>query len=244
VTHISGKHGQFRYFDIQLRFPGWRGRRVLDFGGNVGNLLRDPRCEIAEEDYWCIEACREAVTVGRREFPKAHWIFYDGHNDSFNPIGQKGLPLPETGQRFDFILAYSVFTHIVPSEMRRLVRELHARLADGGVLAFTFIDPFLHSWPGEYAGTNFRWRLDRINRDGPKVDATRAERIVRGAPWFVLADDAEVWVASERVIRPAGSRARAFHVYHTADYMRQLFPSAEILPPANREMQHCCVMRR
>jgi SAM-dependent methyltransferase len=244
VSHISDKQGQFRYFDIQLRRPDWRGRQVLDFGGNVGNLLRDPGCPIGQEQYTCIDVCRDAVEQGRREFPRARWIFYDCHNECFNPAGRRRLPLPDIRQSFDFILAYSVFTHVVPTEMQRLVRSLQPFLATHGVLAFSFIDPFLHSWPGEYPGNNFRWRLDRINRDGPKVDAARAVRLVADAPWFVLADDAHVWVGSERLITPGGGRARSFHVYHSPGYIRTLYPDAEILPPAHREMQHCCLLRR
>jgi SAM-dependent methyltransferase len=244
MTHISQKHGQFRYFDIQLRYPAWGGRKVLDFGGNVGNLLRDPESAIDEADYWCIDVSREALAQGRRDFPRAHWIFYDCYNYCFNPTGRKGLRLPETGQKFDYILAYSVFTHLVPSEMRRLLDDLLAALADDGVLAFSFIDPGLHAWPGEYRGDNFRWRLDSINRDGLKVDTARAARIVKDAPWFILADDAHVWIATERFRTPLDRRPRPFHVYHAPEYIRALYPQAEILPPANREMQHCCIIRK
>ena len=76
------------------------------------------------------------------------------------------------------------------------------------------------------------------------MDLERAARIVKGAPWFVLADDAHVWVATERFRTPMDRLARAFHVYHTPSYIRALYPQAEILPPANRETQHCCVIRK
>jgi hypothetical protein len=112
------------------------------------------------------------------------------------------------------------------------------------VLAFSFIDPFLHAWPGEYHGDNFRWRLDWINKDRMRVDTARAARIVKGAPWFILADDAQVWVATERFRTPLDCQGRPFHVYHAPGYIREIYPQSEILPPANREMQHCCVIRK
>lgn len=244
MTHISTKFGQFRYFDAQLRHPQWKGKHVLDFGGNVGNILRAEECTIDEERYWCLDVSRDAIARGRRDRPRALWMFYDRHNDCFNPDGRRGLPLPDLSQRFDYILAYSVFTHIVPSEMRRLVADLVALLNDDGVLAFSFIDPFFHSWPGEYAGDNFRWRLDRINAAGLKVDVALAARTVRGAPWFVLTDDASVWVATERLPVLPWNPGRSFHVYHASEFIAGLYPQAEILPPAHRDMQHCCVMRK
>jgi hypothetical protein len=50
--------GRFAYFDEQLGHPDWRGKRVLDFGGNDGNLCLHPGCPIAEEDYTCIALTR------------------------------------------------------------------------------------------------------------------------------------------------------------------------------------------
>ena len=244
MTHISTRFGQFRYFDAQLRHPEWKGKSVLDFGGNVGNMLRAADCTIDEERYWCIDVSRDAIARGRRDRPKALWMFYDRYNDCFNPDGRRGLPLPPIARRFDYILAYSVFTHIVPSEMRALLADLMTLLNDDGVLAFSFIDPFFHSWPGEYAGDNFRWRLDRINAAGLKVDATLAARAVRGAPWFVLTDDASVWVETERLPKLPWNRGRSFHVFHASDFIARLYPHAEILPPAERDMQHCCIMRK
>ena len=42
LAFISQKHGQFTYFSMQLGEPDWSKLDLLDFGGNVGNILRDP----------------------------------------------------------------------------------------------------------------------------------------------------------------------------------------------------------
>ena len=138
--HIS-RHGQFKYFDLQLGHPTWRGKRVLDFGGNIGNLLRDPNSTIEHDKYWSIDVSKDAIEKGKKEFPQAHWVFYDRYNFAFNPTGIEGLELPPLGQEFDYILAYSVFTHTRRAEMIDLVSQLEKWLAVEGVLAFTFIDP-------------------------------------------------------------------------------------------------------
>jgi len=46
VAFISSKMSQFTYFSLQLGQSDWSGRDVLDFGGNVGNILRDPNSTI------------------------------------------------------------------------------------------------------------------------------------------------------------------------------------------------------
>ena len=115
---ISTKLGQFTYFAQQVGEMVWHGKNVLDFGGNIGNILRDPNCTIDEERYWCIDVVRESVEQGRALYPGAHWLFYDRFCFFFNPHGVPGLP-PEIKREFDYIVAYSVFTNTPRSDMPR-----------------------------------------------------------------------------------------------------------------------------
>jgi SAM-dependent methyltransferase len=146
LAFLSQKHGQFTYFSMQLGEPDWSKKDVLDFGGNVGNIMRDPNSNIDSQRFWCIDVNKEAIECGRRAFPESHWIAYDRRCFFFNPAGIPGLSLPRMAQTFDFIVAYSVFTNTPRSEMLELVDELRLRLNPGGALAFTFIDPFHRSW--------------------------------------------------------------------------------------------------
>lgn len=70
-TRISAVYGQFAYFDHQLGYSDWTGRRVLDFGGNVGNILLDPTCTIEHDKYWSIDVSRDSITEGKRRHPRA-----------------------------------------------------------------------------------------------------------------------------------------------------------------------------
>src|SRR5262249_28890632 len=81
---LSTKTGQFTYFSQQLGAQDWHGKNVLDFGGNIGNILRDPNCTIDEERYWCLDVVADSVVRGREVFPKSHWIFYDRYSFFFN----------------------------------------------------------------------------------------------------------------------------------------------------------------
>ena len=101
----------FSYFDRQLGRPDWESKRVLDFGGNAEHVLMDPSSTIDPRNYCCIDVLESAIREGRRRFSEARWIFYDRFNPGYNPHGQPGLAVPETDGEFDYILAYSVFTH-------------------------------------------------------------------------------------------------------------------------------------
>jgi SAM-dependent methyltransferase len=246
LAFISQKHNQFTYFSTQLGEPDWSKKDVLDFGGNVGNILRDPNSNIDSNRYWCIDVSNEAIESGRRAFPESHWIAYNRRCFFFNPDDIPALPLPRTAQAFDFIVAYSVFTNTPRSDMLELVDELRLRLNPGGALAFTFIDPHYHSWPGEFQGDNLLWRLEREQELHPdiSVDIERIRRDAEDARWFILVNGTDLYLESDDLPAYPAPEQRTCHVFHTANYMKALFPHARVLPPVNNEMQHCCIIRK
>ena len=238
------KSGQFTYFNQQLGYPDWTRKAVLDFGGNAGHLLLDPNCPIRHEDYYCIEVLREALEEGRRKFPRAHWIHYDRYNCSFNPEGIVDLRIPDPGIQFDMILAYSVFTHTTREEMNDLVSQLRARLAPGGALAFTFIDPHWKSWPGTYDGNNLKWRLEISRETNPAVDVSGLLEQSRDSKWCALINSTDLYIDGNGVWDDKSQACMTYNVYYTMDFMQQEFPHATIREPVNGEMQHCCIVRR
>jgi len=240
----SGKSGQFTYFDHQLDHPDWSGKKVLDFGGNVGNLLLDRKCTIRPEDYYCIDVLKEALEEGRKRFPQAHWTHYNRYNCSFNPEGVDGLAIPGLGIEFSMILAYSVFTHTTREEMHDLVEQLRAHLAPSGVLAFTFIDPHFTSWPKSNPGNNLQWRLERVDETNAAVDVDGLLAQSRGAAWCALVDGSKLYVNSNGYWLNEAQACMTYDVYYTAMFLQQEFPHATIRPPVNGEMQHCCIIRR
>ncbi|HKG45243.1 MAG TPA: class I SAM-dependent methyltransferase [Pyrinomonadaceae bacterium] len=223
------KATQFAYFDEQLDHPDWREKRVLDFGGNKGNLLLDPACTIRHRNYYCLDVIREAIDEGRQTFPEANWFHYDRFNCSFNPEGSVDLPIPDLGVQFDFILAYSVFTHTAWDESKDLVDQLQARLAPGGALAFTFIDPYWES--------NLRWRLEKRNPAGRAAELLDRSR---QAKWCSLMNGTQLYVNSSGVWEQQSEDCITYNVYYTEEFLREQFPHAKIKKPVNGEMQHCC----
>ena len=246
MPFFSNKQWQFTYFSQQVGEASWSGKNVLDFGGNIGNILRDPNSTIDEERYWCLDVARESIERGRTSFPKAHWIFYNRYCFFFNPRGVPHLPIPELNRRFDYIVAFSVFTNTPRTDMLELVDQLEDRLSMDGVLAFTFIEPNYFSWPMHYHGNNFQWRLEQEVERG---DLSLAESLVllksvHRARWFMLVNGNDLYVETEEMRPIEPERQKSCYVFYSENYMKMLFPHATILPPVKDEMQHCCVIRR
>ena len=238
----QARSGQFRYFDRQLGHPDWSEKIVLDFGGNAGNLLRDPGQTIRHENYYCVDVLAQALEEGRRSFPGAHWIHYNRYNCSFNPGGLSDLPIPDMKVQFDVILAYSVFTHTTREEMTDLVDRLLDLLAPRGVLAFTFIDPNFNPWPLTYRGSNLRWRLEKFRATNPTTDVEGLLSASRYAKWCALVDGTKLYLESSGAWDDEVGKCITYHVYYTSTFMQEQFPKATICPPVNNEMQHCCII--
>ena len=243
---FSTKLGQFTYFSQQVGDPNWSRKEVLDFGGNIGNILRDPTSTIDHERYWCLDVVKDSIELGRISFPTAHWIFYDRYCFFFNPHGVPNLPLPDMPQRFDYIVAYSVFANITPGDMLQLVKQLEKLLAGNGTLAFTFIDPYHFSWPGDYDGNNFKYRVE-LEIERGNVSAADGEDLIQRATeadWFMLVNATDLYIETEAIRNYEPAQQKTCHVFHTEKYMKKLFPHASIQPPVNNEMQHCCIIRK
>lgn len=243
MAFISTRTGQFTYFSIQLGDPIWRGKKVLDFGGNIGNILRDPNSTIDEELYWCLDLDQDALEKGKATYPKSHWLFYNRYCFSFNPSGTRHLPLPDMGETFDYIVAFSVFTNTTQTDMLQLVSQLEDVLAPNGAFAFTFLDPYYLSSSGQ---SNFQWRL-ALERERGNISASEMTDLARrsqGLKWFMLVNGGDLYIETEDIRSYEPEQEKTCYVYHTEEYMRSLFPGATILPPVNGEMHHCCIIRK
>ncbi|MDT5063197.1 MAG: hypothetical protein QOH63_3656 [Acidobacteriota bacterium] len=246
VVFLSTVTDQFSYFARQVGEWMWRGKNVLDFGGNVGNILQDPHSTIEQERYWCLDVDKESIEQGKASYPKAHWLFYNRYSFFFNPLGVPKLPIPDLRQTFDYIVAYSVFTNTTHAEMLELVDQLERILSKNGVLAFTFIDPYHYSAQEQYKKTNLQWRLEmewekgNISAREMQILAARAYN----AEWFTLVNGSDLYLETDDIQAFEPEREQTFIAFHTAEYMKKLFPRATVLPPVNDAMQHCCVIRK
>ncbi|HSS51037.1 MAG TPA: class I SAM-dependent methyltransferase [Thermoanaerobaculia bacterium] len=243
AERISGRISQFRYFNKQLGRPDWTGKNVLDFGGNIGGFLSGAHAQrkIDPRLYWCLDVYRPALAQGRRTHPHAHFVHFDRYNSEYNPTGIPGLPIPDLGTQFDFILAFSVFTHIDASEMLELVAQLQTRLAPDGVLAFTFCD---QSYPALPPNKGLRRLLIEHRKIEPNLDVERLLAEAAAARWFIWADGVLHCEPGGSISQLArrGQPFESYDAFYTPEVMQSLFPQARILPPVLHEWQHCCVL--
>jgi len=246
---VSTRVTQFAYFDKMLGGPDWTGKRILDFGGNVGGFLVGAGTRVDHENYWCIDLNRNAIERGRLMSPRAHFVHYDRYSSQFNPVGIKYLPIPECGVKFDVIVAFSIFTHTHQNEIVELVGQLQEMLAPGGVVAFTFCDARYDrslSDPTLPPGSDVRKNLElqRVNNSAAEIGEI-VERAIQ-ARWCVLLDEelfAEPGPELSDQVRPARA-GESYCSYFTAEYMASLFPQAVVRPPVSPEWQHCCILRK
>jgi SAM-dependent methyltransferase len=239
TSFISGKGERFRYVDAWLDHPDWRGKKVLDFGGNIGNLLDGSPIEY--ENYWCLDLVRAAMDEGRRRYPDAHWEFYDRYSFQYNPEGRRDLPVPDLGPRFDYIVCFSVFTHTTRREMLATLDQLRPLLAPGGTLLFTFLD-HLWRWP-ERDAMWMRLRMEDNGREyDPDLDVEAMWQQAEKARWCTLVDDVELHCESDSVDsqRP---ESVMYLTFYRPEYLGSLLPEAEIRPPVPPYVQHACLLK-
>jgi SAM-dependent methyltransferase len=249
-TLISTRVTQFDYFDRLLDRPAWEGRKVLDFGGNIGTFLVGAGDRVDHADYVCLDLNRQVIEEGRLAYPRARFVHYDRYSPQYNPSGIRGLPIPDLGTDFDIILAFSVFTHTDSSEMVELVEQLRARLAPRGVLAFTFCDPGYDrslSDPSLPPGSGVRNVLLRQRDESPWLDDAAIDAMVERAGrsrWCILIDDRLYVEPGAELCHQtrAGRPLESYCAYFTVGFVASLFPDARVLPPAKPEWQHCCIL--
>jgi SAM-dependent methyltransferase len=248
-TIVSTRETQFHYFDQVLENPVWRGRKILDFGGNVGGFLVGAEGHIDLEDYWCLDLNQEVIERGRQKYPRAHFLHYNRYSSQYNPNGLRNLPVPDLGLRFDVVLAFSVFTHTHQTEMLELVQQLHRLLAPEAIIAFTFTDPRYDrslSDPKLPSGTDVRKILEWRQAENPSLQIESMVETARWSNWCLVIDDKLHLEPGNNLSNQEhqGRPWESYCSYFTADYIGSLFPRAKVCPPVSPEWQHCCVLRK
>ena len=122
-----------------------KGLKILDYGGNAGNLLIDgiEENQIDPKDYTCLDVDYHIIEEARKEHPDAEWVYYDRHNQCYNPTGQKMLPMPFEDNTFDIAYVYSVHTHCSYEdfvfdlkELRRVAKKVCTSYCDAELARF------------------------------------------------------------------------------------------------------------
>ena len=114
--------------------------KILDVGCGTGLLAASLHDFLSKPGlYTGTDISPEAIAFCRSRFSRPNFAFHVSEMTK----------LPALGERFDFIVFYSVFTHTYPQETALLLRQASQLLADGGII---FADVFTAPLIDEYSG--------------------------------------------------------------------------------------------
>lgn len=125
----------FRIFDQFVN--NYEDKKILDFGGNRGNLISYSQGKIKEENYTCLDISKEALNVLLESYPNAGTVYWNRHHPTYNSHGNRNERFPQLEQ-FDIAFANSVFTHHELNEMLYCIEQLCHVSSE---VCFTYIDP-------------------------------------------------------------------------------------------------------
>ena len=86
-----------------------------------------------------------------------------------------------------------------------------------------------------------------LERERGHISTAEMEDLARRSQrlkWFMLVNGGDLYIETEEIQAYEPEQEKTCYVYHTAEYMKALFPEATILPPVNGEMHHCCIIRK
>jgi SAM-dependent methyltransferase len=118
--------------------------RVLDIGCGLGRMAGPLTTFLSGGSYHGFDVVRPTIESCRRRFaayPAFHFDHVDVYNGKYNPQGKvppSAFRFPYADGAFDFAFAASVFTHMLPEDIERYLRETARVLTTGGRLLATW----------------------------------------------------------------------------------------------------------
>lgn len=118
-----------RCVDQLIRLGMRDGMNVLDFGCGSGRVARAIAGRIQLNGFVGLDVVPQLVDYAARNCPPEYKF-----------VVNRSLTLPVQSGAFDMIYAYSVFTHLLLTEIALYAKEMRRALRPGGVLVFSFLE--------------------------------------------------------------------------------------------------------
>lgn len=202
----------------------WANAKILDFGCNVGNYLNHAVPFIKKENYVGIDLNNHSLSVARVRHPEASFVFYNKYHQSFNPTGVDNIRINDVlNEKFDVIIAYSVFTHCSVNEMKAELKNLLEVLKPGGCILFTV-------WSHDFFKRFHEYLLSRLTIEEFDCDSVEYDEVLYWVDYGkVFTDDHDIHLKD----------CKSLCTFYKLDKFQELFPEAELLghPPGKTQSQ-------
>ena len=114
---------------------------VLDYGSGYGTFLDTSNGEFPQENYTAVDVDKNAVEEGKKFFPHANFIHYNGFSWTYNKNGQPGLRPMLKDRYYDTIVSYGTVPFIFTIEdSLETINWLFNILRPGGKMLLSWLD--------------------------------------------------------------------------------------------------------
>jgi len=137
---IKHKIQVFEYF--KMLHPDIANGTVLDYGSGYGKFLYTSNGEFPQENYTALDVIyKDVLEEGKKFFPRANFVHYNGYNIVCNKTGVKGLRPVLKDQYYDTIVSYATVPVCTTlKDSLETIDWLYGLLRPGGKLLLTWLD--------------------------------------------------------------------------------------------------------
>lgn len=128
ISQIWGFYSKFHEYAAKIGNPVVPDKRLLDFGTGWGRIYRFFIKDFRPENLIGIDIDKDFIKMCRESIPYGNFIAIDGHP-----------PLGFDEGSFDYLTAYSVFSHLNKPIADSWIAEFSRLLKKGGMLFFTVL---------------------------------------------------------------------------------------------------------
>ena len=153
----------FKLLDPRLQNidPAWTSKKMLDYGCNVGHLLRTSENKINPKNYTGLDVQKHTLDIASTEFPESKFILSNSYHPAFNKSGIDKFP--HILEKFDIIFCIGVFTHCDMHYIKQHIDFFKSLLNKDGTIVFSIWEDFHYL---RYVDLFLKFRL---NIQVPKV---------------------------------------------------------------------------
>lgn len=147
------------------------GKSLLDVGCGPGRIAIGFVRQLGDDLYYeGLDVVERSIRWANENITSAHPTYRFSRlnlkNERYNPRGvalQEGFRFPFPDESFDFVVLFSVFTHMMPPDVRTYLRDFRRVLKPGGrILATAFVEdgvPDMEENPPGYLGQEWSGAL-------------------------------------------------------------------------------------